>query len=432
MEAYTKGRLAIEGGDKAFTEMTGVPQPKVGVAEFLSIAQRLGFSDAAMQRLRSVISDDDLGNGPHLGRYYGSANPSMGEQFEALACAAFNVKHAYAVCNGTCALEFALIAIGVKKGDEVIVPATGFIATAMAAASQGATPIFCDVDASLQLDPRKLEALITPRTVAVMPTHHMGFVCDMAPVMEIARRRGIRVIEDCAQSPGATYRGQPVGSIGDIGCFSISSYKIIGGGEGGMVITNDDLLFDRLRQAAEGGGLWRPNRFAEPRYEGELFIGSNGRASELESAVNVVQIQKLAGVVSRQRHVWQRIRTQLPQVKEIEWQKSNDPEGDIGYMMRFFPCDDAIGQKIAEALQAEGVGAGYRGSEAAPDWHLYRDHFPLFAEHGEQCAAEKCPVATDLHNRCIGMGLNQWWSDTDCDHVAEGINKVLDAYCTRA
>lgn len=432
MEPSTECKLAIEGGEKAFSEMTGVTQPKIGIAEFLSIAERFGFSDDAMQRLKGAVTEDDLGDGPHLGRYYGTATPSMGERFEELACDTFKVKHAYAMCNGTMALEAALLAIGVKKGDEVIVPATGFIATAMAAARQGATPVFCDVDSSLQLDASKLEALITPRTVAIMPTHHMGLVCDMGTVMEIARRHNLRVIEDCAQSTGATYRGQSIGTFGDIGCFSISSYKIIGAGEGGMAITNDDKLFDRLRQAAEGGGLWRPNRFAAPRYEGELFIGSNARASELESAANVIQIQKLAGIVSRHRHVWKRIRTQLPQVNEIEWQKSNDPDGDIGYLMRFFPRDDAFGTKVAKALQAEGIEADYRGSDAAPDWHLYRDHYPLQDAHPEQYAKCKCPVAEDLHNRCISIRLNQWWSDEDCDHIAKGINKVLDTYCIRA
>lgn len=423
-------KLAIDGGEKAFHEAQGKAKPKVGTREFLSIAERFGYSDDAMARLRAAVSDDDLDDGPHLGRYYGSATPSMGERFEALAREKFAVKHAYAVCNGTCALQAALAAAGAGRGTEIIVPATGFIATAMAGAMLGATPVYCDVDTSLQMDPSKLEALITPRTIAILPTHHWSFVCDMDPVMEIAGRHGIKVIEDCAQAPGATYHGRPIGSIGDLGCFSISSYKIIGGGEGGMVVTSDDRLYDRVCQAAESGGLWRPERFGKPRYDGELFVGGNYRLSELESAINVVQMQKLEGVVTRHRRVWSRIKGQLRDYEEIEWQKSNDPDGDIGYLLRFFPRDDALGRKIVEALHAEGIGGRYRGSDAGPDWHVCRYHYPILGVESAHSFAESCPVATDLYDRCIGLALDRWWTDEDCDAVAGGINKVLAAYCT--
>ncbi len=420
--------LAIEGGPKAFPNMTGKNQPKVGVEEFLSIAERFGFSADAMKRLRAAVTDADLGTGPHLGRYYGSAKPSRGEQFEALACEKFGVKFAQAVSSGTGALHAAMIAVGAGPGKEVICPATGFIATSMAAALVGATPIFCDVDESLQLDPTKLEALITPRTVAVVPTHHWGVVCDLAPVIAIARKHKLKVIEDCAQAPGASYKGKPVGSHGDIGCYSISSYKIIGGGEGGMFVTNDERLFDAMRQAAEAGGLWRPNRFAPERYPGELFPGTNYRMSELESAINVIQMQKLEHVVSRHRTVFRQVKSQLQNFREIRWQKSNDPAGDIGYLLRYFPQNDELGKKIATALQAEGVGSYFRGAAAGPDWHLNRDMYPLFRDN----APQNCPVAADLYNRSVGISLDQWYSPADCDAIAGAINKVHSAYCTPA
>jgi dTDP-4-amino-4,6-dideoxygalactose transaminase len=222
-----------------------------------------------------------------------------------------------------------------------------------------------------------------------------------------------------------------VGSIGDLGCFSISSYKIIGGGEGGMVVTSDDRLYDRVCQAAEAGGLWRPERFAASRYDGELFIGGNYRLSELESAINVVQMQKLPDVVARHRRVWARIRAQLGTYTEITWQKHNDPEGDIGYLLRFFPATDDLGRRLQDALAAEGLPAGYRGSGAAPDWHLCRYHYPVLGEDAAHALAETCPVACDLYDRCIQMALNQWWTDKDADAVAAGINKVLSALCTR-
>ena len=425
-------QLAQEGGPKAFPIMTGTIQPKLGVDEFLSIAERFGFSAEAMARLSVAVSNEDLPEGgPHLGRYYGHPKPIKGEEFEALGREKFAVKHALGVSSGTAALHCAMVGSGAASGREVICAATGFIATGMAAALAGATPIFCDVDESLMMDPRCLEALITPRTAAIAPTHHMGAVCDMEPILEIARKHNLRVIEDCAQSPGASYRGHPVGSLGDFGCYSISCYKIIGGGEGGMVVTNDDRLFDRARQMAEAGGLWRPNRFAAERYPGELFVGTNYRLSELEAAVNVVQLRKLDDVVSGRREVSRSIRKKLGSFKEITWQKSNDPEGDIGYFLRLFPDSDGLACMICKALAAEGINAVYRGTDASPDWHLFQDMFPLFPEFRDQCRSNLCPVASDLFNRCININLDPWWSPEDCTAVATGINKVLSAFCTR-
>jgi 8-amino-3,8-dideoxy-alpha-D-manno-octulosonate transaminase len=313
----------------------------------------------------------------------------------------------------------------------VICPAIGFLATSMAVGLAGGTPVFCDVDESLQMDPKKLEARITPRTIAVVPTHHWGGVCDMDAIMAIAQRRKLRVIEDCAQSPGASYHGRRVGTFGDIGCFSISAYKIIGGGEGGMVVTNDDHLFNRICQMAEGGGLWRPVRCAPERWPGELFVGSNYRMSELESALNIVQMQKLDGIIARYRTVWGRIKKQLGDYRELVWQKSNDPSGDIGYLARAFPQNDALGKKIEAAWKAEGIATGYRGADAPPDNHAFCGMFPLFEKFREQCQPELCPVAADLFNRSLEIRIDQWWTADDCDAVAAGINKVLSAYCTR-
>lgn len=424
-------KLAVDGGPKAFEGRTGVAQPKVGVEEFMSIAERFGFTPEARERIRGAISNDDLeGGGPHLGRYYGNPKPIKGEQFEELAREIFGVKYAMAASSGTGALHAAFIAVGAGPGKEVICPGAGFLATSMAAAITGATPVFCDIDDSLQMDPAGIEALITPATVALAPTHHAGNVCDMDPIMAVARKHGVKVIEDCAQAPGATYKGRYVGSIGDIGCFSISCYKIIGGGEGGMMVTGDERLYERGLQLAEGGGLWRPDRFAPERYEGELFPGTNYRLSELESAVNVVQLGKLGGVVGRFRQASQSIKAQLGEFEEISWQRSNDPEGDIGYSLRFSPATPGLAAKIVEALRAEGVGGGHRGPGGRPDWHLYSEMFPLFGQYGDRCRPECCPLAVETFHREIRIGIDQWLAPADCDAIAAGINKVLTAYCT--
>jgi len=444
-----KEDLAVNGGPKAFSRIRGKSRPKIGAAEFISIAERFGFSQKAMARLKRAVSDQDLPpNGPHLGRYYGSASPSKGEQFENLARKLFSVKYAFAVSSGTGALHSAFAAAGVGPGAEVICPGLGFAATSMAVIMAGGVPVFCDVDESLQIDPSKIEACITPRTVAIAPTHHWGNVADMDPIMRVAEKRGLKVIEDCAQAPGATYRGRHVGTIGHTGCFSISAYKIIGGGEGGLVVTNDERLFDRIRQMAEGGGLWRPDRFAQPRYDGELFPGTNYRMSELEASVNVVQIRKLRQICDRYRRVSTRILRRMKTYSEIRPQTINDADGWIGYQIRFFPATHELSLNIARALQAEGIGAWTRGPAHSPDWHLCADMLPVVLKQSHAPGGSVfedprytsrggavdykgiCPVARDLFAREVSVGIDQWWTAQDADDVANGINKVLSAFCS--
>jgi dTDP-4-amino-4,6-dideoxygalactose transaminase len=442
--------LALNGGPKAVTEIAGKSQLKIGVDEFMALAERFGFSAAALDRIRNAVSNEDLGPGPNLARY-STAYPkaTKGAAFEALARELFGVKYALGVSSGTAALHCAMIAAGVGPGTEVIVPAIGFYATAAMVVQAKGVPIFCDVDESLGIDPSKLEKLITPRTVAVAPTHVMGTVCAMAPILAVARKHNLKVIEDCAQSPGGKVQGKYVGTHGDIGCFSISCYKIIGGGEGGLVITNDQRLFERINQFAEAGGLWRPDRFAPPRYEGELFNGVNYRMSELEAAVDVVQLGKLNDVVSRYHNVKLHILRQLKAYTEITPQKLNDVDGEIGYLLRFYPQTFALGHQIVEALRAEGIDGWMRGENGKPDWHFYADMFPITLKTGTMSEDRpfdlpiyqerdghveyhkgQCPVADDLFNRNIAIPLNQWYVPIDCDNIAAGINKVLSAYCT--
>jgi 8-amino-3,8-dideoxy-alpha-D-manno-octulosonate transaminase len=444
--------LAIDGGPKAFAGRTGKAEPKIGVEEFFSIAERFGFKPDALARLRAAVSNADLqGEGPNLARFACPfPAPTKTEQFEALARELFGVKYARAVSSGTGALHAAFVAAGVGPGTEVILPALGFCATAMAVMLAGGVPVFCDVDSSLQLDPAGIEARITPRTVAVAPTHHWGGVCDMGPIVDVARRHGLKVVEDCAQGPGGKYRGRYVGAIGDIGCFSISCYKIIGGGEGGLVVTSDERLFERIGQTMDGGGLCRPNRFVQEQYPGELFPGTNYRMSELEAAVDLIQLGKLDQVVRRIQQVSRRIRGQLGRFAEIAPQKINDAEGWLGYSIGFFPASVELARRIARALQAEGIGANCRGLDRPLDWHYYCEMLPVVLKQGHipggsvfedprylarggrapEYRPGDCPVADDLWARGVYLWTDSWWSPADCDAVAAGVNKVLSAYCT--
>lgn len=444
-----KQRLALQGGMKAASRIEGKGEPKIGVEEFMSIAERFGLSARTRQGIRALLKKEDWGAGPFLANYYSGLRETKVQAFEAMARRVFGVPYAIAVSSGTGALHSAFVAAGVGPGTEVICPAIGFFATAAAVVMAGGIPIFCDVDPSLGMDPARIEPLITRRTVALAPTHVMGSVCNMGAIMKVARRHKLRVVEDCAQSSGGSWHGRRVGTIGDLGCFSISAYKIVGGGEGGLVLTSDRRLWERASQLAECGGLWRPERFAPPRYKGELFCGTNYRLSELEAAIDAVQLRRMGATVRRFRGVKQRILRRLKSYREIVPQKLNDPNGEVGYLVRFFPATVELAERIAAALKAEGISCSTRGRHAKPDWHLYSYMYPVLGRTGPtgancpfECpvylkrggrveyARGDCPVADDLFDRMVSVSLNQWYSAQDCRNIAAGINKVLSAFCT--
>jgi len=439
-------KLALQGGMKAVSSIEGRGEPKIGPEEFMSIAERFGLSKRTLAGIRKLLDKEKWGEGPFLANYYSSLPETKVQAYERVARELFGVKYAIGVSSGTGALHAGFVAAGVGPGTEVICPAIGFFATASAVVTANGVPVFCDVDESLSMDPAKIEALITPRTVALAPTCVMGTVPNMVAIMKVARKHGLKVVEDCAQSCGATYRGRYVGTYGDVGCFSISAYKIVGGGEGGLLLTRTKRLWDRANQLAEAGGLWRPDRFAPERYKGELFCGTNYRLSELEAAVNFVQLQRTTATVKRFRTVRRRILDRLKTYREITPQLLNDAEGDVGYMLRFYPETLELGERITQALSAEGVPANTRGRSGGHDWHIYHMMYPVTTKGSPAaagcsygCSRYKpniryargdCPVADDLFDRVITVGLNQWYTASDCRQIANGINKVLGAYCT--
>ncbi len=443
-------RLALQGGMKAVSSIEGKGKPKVGGEELLALARRFGFSPKTLKMIREAVSREEPGAGPFLAKYYSDVKESSGHKFERLARQTFGVNYAIGISSGTAALHAAFAAVGVGPGTEVICPAIGFMATAAAVIAANGVPVFCDVDESLSMDPNKIADVITPRTVAIAPTCVMGSVPDMPAIMRVARKHKLKVVEDCAQSCGGSFKGRPVGTFGDVGCFAISVYKIIGGGEGGLIITDSKQIWERANQLAECGGLWRRDRFAPPRHDGELFPGTNYRMSELEATVDAVQLGKLTGVVRRFRAVKQRILKRLNTYREITPQKLNDPDGEVGYMLRFYPQTIRLGRRIVTALNAEGVSCGMRGENAPPDWHQYSWMYPIVCKTGHtdvncpwECpvyrqaggavdyARGTCPVADDLFDRMITIPLNQWYSAADCRNIARAVDKVLSAYCTQ-
>ena len=441
-----ENRLAVYGGPKAIEGFEGTGQPKIGHEEFLEMADTWGYAPQTIERIRKVIEKEDLDGGPFLIRYKpGSKVIQMEEE----ATERFNVKHVLAVTSGTAALHTAYVAADIGCGDEVIVPGYTFMATAMAAVVARGVPVWCEIDESMTMDPVDVEQRITPRTKAIAPVHMNGYVCDMEAIMDVARRHDLIVIEDCAQACGASFQGQRVGTIGHLGCFSISSYKTTGGGEAGLVMTNDDELFARVQQWSEGGGLWRPDRFADSRWPGELFCGLNYRMSELEGTVALIQMRKIDAQLARWRANKRRILEALPMYHEVKIQTIHDLNGEMGHTIGFFPESPAEAERLMAALRAEGVGCGTRGQHPGRDWHYYQyveqilekmpatsDGCPWDCPKASEAAAieyspDMCPRTVDLTGRQVTVRVDQWWTERDCAQVAAALIKVSDALYTR-
>jgi dTDP-4-amino-4,6-dideoxygalactose transaminase len=283
MDGANSFRLAVNGGIAVRTEPFP-PWPYFAPDEI----------DAATQVLAS-----------------GKINYWTGElckQFERAYADYTGRRHAISLANGTVALELALYALGIGPGDEVIVPARTFIASASCVVARGAKPVIADVDPITQnLTAETVRAALTPRTRAIIAVHLAGWPCDMDAIIELARTHAIKVIEDCAQAHGASYKGRPVGSLGDVAAFSFCQDKIVTtGGEGGMLVLNDMALWKKAWAYKDHGKSWDAvhDRQHLPgfRWVHEAF-GSNFRLTEMQAAIGLRQLNKLDGWRStRQAH----------------------------------------------------------------------------------------------------------------------------------
>jgi perosamine synthetase len=247
------------------------------------------------------VSDTDLG-GNELryvteciqSNWISSAGPFVG-RFEREFSAAVGAQHGVACSSGTAALHLALAALGLGPGDEVVLPAFTMIATPNAVTYLGARPVLVDADPETwNLDPRRLEAALSPRTRAIVVVHTYGHPADMDPILEIASARGLAVVEDAAEAHGAVYRGRPVGGLADAAAFSFYGNKIVSTGEGGMVTSN------RPELARSARGL-RDMAFSEERHFWHERLGFNYRMTNLQAAVGVAQTERLAELVARRR-----------------------------------------------------------------------------------------------------------------------------------
>ncbi|WP_113154462.1 DegT/DnrJ/EryC1/StrS aminotransferase family protein [Nitratireductor sp. OM-1] len=283
-----------------------------------------------------------------LARYGGPGEGPL-DRFEKAFSQQFDIRHVLTVSSGTGALISGLAASGVGPGDEVLVPAYTWIATAAAVLAVGAVPVIVDIDETLTMDPDDIERRITPRTRAILPVHMANMVCDMEAIMALARKHGLLVIEDACQAVGVTYRDRRVGTIGDIGAFSFNQFKNINIGEGGAVASQSDRFFARARMYHDVGELFRGHL---DNYNEPSFFGVNFKASQIQGAMLNVQLAKLDPMLKRMRRRHQVMTRILSGCDAFRLGPHNDPQNAIGLHLLFETEDEA---KTFAAKHRRGV-----------------------------------------------------------------------------
>lgn len=344
----------------------------------------------------------------------------------------FKVKHALLMTSGQGALTSALAAMGIGPGDEVIVPAYTYIATAMAVVAVGAIPVIAEVDETLTLCPFDTEKKITPRTKAILPVHIQGFPSNMDALCALAKKHNLFVLEDACQADGGSYKGRRLGTIGDAGAFSFNQFKIISAGEGGALTTNNSKLHQRALIYHDSSAV----AFFGNQLDGvtETFCGTEFRTNEITSAILREQLKRLDDILAGLRKNKKRIMDGLKD--DLKFIPSNDIEGDCGLMIGFM-FDTA--EQAIKFSESPGVG-GHRPIDTGK--HVYSNWTPIMEKRGAHHPAmdpfkmeanrdfvpdykpDMCPKTLDLLSRVVYIYVGPDMRD---DEIAWKIQKCKEA-----
>ena len=339
-----------------------------------------------------------------------SAGPSI-EQFEREFAAFIGVKHAITVTNGTAALHLALASLNIGPGDEVIVPAFTMIASVFAIQYTGATPIFIDSEPdTFNMDVSQLEAKITKKTKAILPVHIYGHSVDMDPLLDIARRHNIPVVEDAAEAHGGTYKGRMCGSMGTISCFSFYGNKIVTTGEGGMVVTNDDALAKRAR-------LLRDLAHAEGRRFWHEEVGYNYRMTNLQAALGLGQLRHVHGFVEKKLWMANAYQKGLSGIEGIRLPITKDYAKNVYWMYGVLVEPDCplTRDQLRAALQEKGIDTR--------DFFLSAAAMPACTQFAKP--GEKFPVADDLGARGFYLPSGLALTEEQVAYVCTTLESIL-------
>jgi 8-amino-3,8-dideoxy-alpha-D-manno-octulosonate transaminase len=361
-------------------------------------------------------------------------------QFEEAYAKHIGVEYALGVTSGTTALYTAMAALEIGPGDEVILPAWTWYADYDAIILSGALPVFAEIDESLANDPNDIEHRITPRTKVIVPSHLQGGVANMDPILEIARKHKLRVMEDFSQCVGGRYKGKYLGTMGDIAINSFQLSKTITSGEGGAVVTSDPKLFERAVRFHDVGVLRSP--YTEEFKGGLLaaFAACNFRMNEFTGAVLKGQVQKLETICSRLRANARKVREGIADLPGLKLRKTPDQEGDLGVTVFLDHGTRQRRDRFLRALRAEGIAAAGPGGSAIlpaerrienkvtvhPGWPSFNSPQGKAIRYG----AESCPRTIDIIDRTGGVIMDPNFSEDDVQDIVRAIRKVYLAMAT--
>ena len=347
-------------------------------------------------------------------------------------CQKFGTENALIMTSGHAALASALIALGIGPGDQVIVPAYTYIATAMAVLEAGAIPVLAEINETMTIDPDDLEAKITESTKAVIPVHIKGFPCDMARIMNIAEKHGIFVVEDACQADGASFRGKRLGTIGDAGAYSFNYYKIISMGEGGALVTDRREVFERALIYHDSSAVAffgdQLNNFTT-----ELFCGSEYRTNEIATAILREQLKKLDGIITDLRKNKKRLTDRLSSL--CRFIPSNDPDGDLGTTAAIIFDTEAEAIRFGEEIGASPVIN--TGKHVYSNWapilekrgalHPLMDPFKMEANRSiiPDYTIDMCPITLDILSRTVYVEIDPDWTEEALEKITLSVSNGL-------
>lgn len=338
-----------------------------------------------------------------------SANGRFIREFEQRFAEYCGTKYALACCNGTMTLHLALLALGIGPGDEVIMPTLTYIATANAVKYCGATPVFLDSDPDTwNVDARAIEEKITPKTKAIIPVHLYGLACDMDAIMDIAERYGLAVIEDAAEAHGATWNSKRVGSMGEIGSFSFFGNKIITCGEGGMLTTNDEGLYEKMK-------LLRSQGVDPTKRYWHTVIAYNYRMTNMQAAIGLGQLENIEFHLGQRRRVAELYEKYLPMLGDkVSIQKVPEKATHVYWMNSIILSEDIKPDRdeVMARMEAKNI-------EMRPlfyPMHIMPPHFD---------STVKAPVAESLSRRGINLPSHGLLTEEQVKYIVESLAEAI-------
>lgn len=369
-------------------------------------------------------------------RYYGMEPQYSVRALENKMAGHLGVPYVLGVSSGTAALIVAMKALGIGSGDKVIIPAVTFLATAGAVVACNAVPVFADADESLNLIPEQLECVYDDEVKAVIAVHIDGVACEMDKIAAFAKKKGIRVIEDTAQSLGTTYLGRQAGTWGDIGTFSFQMQKVLSAGEGGAVATADARWFERAVRYHDQGSFRERERYGiASDDERNAFFGENYRMNELTGAVLAEQWSRLDGIIGAMRRHHRRIKSTLQrELPSLQFRKVPDPAGEGCSMLGLVWESKEKAALFIRAMAAERVKPvlKYGGMpvymmplirhQRTVDPNNYPFSHPF--RHPVRYEAGMCPCAEDALKRVTLIPVSPTLTDRDADTIIEAVIKV--------